>query len=489
MVIAIVRDITERKRVEKELRRARDELEMRVEERTAELIKTNTALEAEIAERERMEQHRELRFALTRILAEPLTNEKTIPKLLQVLCESSGWDFGEIWLVDPDSDHLRCNGVWHASSEEAAELGRVNAETTFTLGRGLPGRVWASGKSEWVTNVLADPEFLRKAIASKKKLTSALASPILSGNSVAGVIVLFSRSSRQPDDQLLRLISDVGSQICESVGRKRTEEALRESEEKFRNLAKQLEDQLIVSDRLVSIGELAASIAHEFNNPLQIILGFTQDLLSEVKASDPHREALKIVEKETVRCKEIIKNLLDFARPTRADLALSVVEPIIRNSTKLALGYLQKSEVKVEIDIQPNLPRIYADPNQLDQVLINLFFNAAEAMPKGGTLTIRAATNPVASAHADEDGGGGHFELTIAVSDTGIGIGPESVRNIFRPFFTTKKKKGMGLGLSICERIMKIHGGRISVESTRGVGTTFYLHFPLTEARDHGRVS
>jgi len=79
--------------------------------------------------------------------------------------------------------------------------------------------------------------------------------------------------------------------------------------------------------------------------------------------------------------------------------------------------------------------------------------------------------------------------LTIAVSDTGIGIGPESVRNIFRPFFTTKKKKGMGLGLSICERIMKIHGGRISVESTRGVGTTFYLHFPLTEARDHGRVS
>jgi PAS domain S-box-containing protein len=266
--------------------------------------------------------------------------------------------------------------------------------------------------------------------------------------------------------------------------RRRIEEKLRQSEARLSELAKQLERQLIASDRLVSVGELAASVAHEFNNPLQIILGFAQELLEETKPSEPHHESLTIIETETRRCREIIRNLLDFARPVETERAPSPVEPIVRNGVRLVFHYLQIAQIQVEIDIPPDLPPIYADSQQLQQVLMNLAFNAAEAMPKGGRLTIRAAKEP-----GSERRDGPGPELIIAVSDTGAGIPKENMTKIFRPFFSTKQKKGMGLGLSICERIVEAHGGRIIVESEPGTGTTFYLHFPLTEAKQYGRAS
>jgi signal transduction histidine kinase len=140
--------------------------------------------------------------------------------------------------------------------------------------------------------------------------------------------------------------------------------------------------------------------------------------------------------------------------------------------------------VVTALHLEPNLPPILADPQQLRQVLLNLAFNAAEAMPNGGTLTLRAATDFLEPARDGQERGRNKRELTIAVSDTGVGIDPDKLSSIFRPFFTTKKRKGMGLGLSICERIVKSHQGRIRAESTPGKGTTFYLHFPATEAKE-----
>lgn len=261
----------------------------------------------------------------------------------------------------------------------------------------------------------------------------------------------------------------------EIAERRQVEDKLRQSERQLSAIANELEEQLIASDRLVSIGELAASIAHEFNNPLQIILGFAQDLAREPDLPDGGLESLKIIEDEVLRCREIIRSLLDFARPRNAKLQQAVVESIVRESIKLVRSHLERSKVNVEIDVPASLPRIHGDPQQLKQVLINLVFNAAEAMPAGGTLAIRAAAGAAASAE-------GRNELVVAVSDTGTGINPDSMGSIFRPFFTTKKKRGTGLGLSVCDRIMKAHGGTVSVESKQGVGTTFYLRFPLMEA-------
>ena len=254
---------------------------------------------------------------------------------------------------------------------------------------------------------------------------------------------------------------------------------LRGSEDRPRRCANELEQQLISSNRQLCFGEMLASFAHELSNSLQIIVGFTQDVLSSAKFSQPHHEDLKIVEKEALRCSEMIRNFLNLARPTPPDLVLSTIEPIIRNSLTLAQGYQDKSRIEVEVKLQPVLPQIRANSNQVHQALMNLFFNAADAMPEGGTLTLRAATSPVDPALADENS---PRELKIAVSDTGVGMNPDTLSKVFEPFFSTKPSKGMGLGLSICDRIVKAHGGRITVESKPGVGTTFYFHFPVPNA-------
>ena len=248
--------------------------------------------------------------------------------------------------------------------------------------------------------------------------------------------------------------------------RKQVEEKLRESEGRLMAFAHQLEDHLIANDRLISVGELSASLAHEFNNPLQIILGFAQNLLQEESISEGRRQDLRIIEDEARRCRGIIRNLLDFARPTSNEPSPIVVDVIVRDSIKLVRGYLDKSKIAVDIHIPANLPSIRGDPQPLKQVLINLFFNAVDAMPAGGSLSVGAATE-------------GTSNLTIAVSDTGQGIHPETLPHIFRPFFTTKKKRGTGLGLSVCDRIIKAHGGTHHGGKQLGSRHNFLSPFPI----------
>jgi signal transduction histidine kinase len=259
----------------------------------------------------------------------------------------------------------------------------------------------------------------------------------------------------------------------EIAERKLVEERLRESESRLMSFANQLEDHLIANDRLISVGELSASIAHEFNNPLQIILGFTQNLSQEEGFSEAWQQDLQIIEEEARRCRGIIRNLLDFARPTSNEPTPIVVNAIVQDSIKLVRGYLDRYNIAVDVQVPQNLPTIRGDPQPLKQVLINLFFNAVDAMPGGGALTVGASTDD--SSH-----------LIVRVSDTGQGIYPDALPHIFQPFFTTKTKKGTGLGLAVCERIIRAHGGTISVESNPGSGTTFFLRFPLMEGKSDG---
>ena len=255
--------------------------------------------------------------------------------------------------------------------------------------------------------------------------------------------------------------------------RKRTEDALRQSEEKLRRQAEELEQQLIASGRLVSLGEITASMAHEFNNPLGIVMGFTQDLMSETDPSDPHYRSLKIIDEESKRCEKIIRDLLQFARPKSADFCPTDVSPVIEKTLGLVANHLYKQKIEAITQLEENLPKIYADSQELEQVLVNLYFNAIDAMPEGGALTVGAKLSP--------DAAQGPPEVAITVSDNGFGISPEDLRKIFLPFFTAKKKRGLGLGLPICDRIIKNHGGRIKVESQPGQGTTFEIYLPVVD--------
>lgn len=255
--------------------------------------------------------------------------------------------------------------------------------------------------------------------------------------------------------------------------RKRSEEALRQSEERLRHQAQELEQQLIASGRLVSLGEITASMAHEFNNPLGIVMGFAQDLLSETEPRDPRYRSLQIIDEETRRCEKIIQDLLQFARPKSTDLHPSDVKQIVEKSLGLVANHLYKEKIESSMEIEENLPKINADSQELEQVLVNLYFNAIDAMPQGGRLTV--SVNLVLAAS------GAPEKVAISVSDTGLGIAPEDLPKIFQPFFTANKKRGLGLGLPICNRIIKNHGGKIQVESQPGQGTTFQIFLPVVQ--------
>jgi PAS domain S-box-containing protein len=251
--------------------------------------------------------------------------------------------------------------------------------------------------------------------------------------------------------------------------RKRTEEALRQSEERLRQQAQELEQQLIMSGRLVSLGEVTASMAHEFNNPLGIIMGFVEDMLSGMEPADPDYRALQIIDEESKRCRQIVKDLMEYARPRSTDFCSTSIADAIEKTLQLVENRLYKQKVAVEKKLDPDLPRIQADSQQLQQVLVNLYLNAIDAMPEGGKLIVEAKI-------AQSDGMAA--VAVITVTDTGFGIAETDLPKIFQPFFTAKKRRGMGLGLPICQRIVKNHGGRIEVDSEPGKGTSFRIHLP-----------
>jgi signal transduction histidine kinase len=232
-----------------------------------------------------------------------------------------------------------------------------------------------------------------------------------------------------------------------------------------------LEQQLLASGRLVAVGELTASMAHEFNNPLGIILGFAHGLLADMDPADAHYHHVQIIIEEANRCERLVQELLEYGRPKSAEFALTDIEQIIRKTMDLVQPRAAKNHVQSAITIDDQLQQIHGDGQQLQQVLLNLSLNAVEAMPNGGTLKIAAVVDDV-------------NQMSVTVADTGIGIDAEILPRIFQPFFTSKKGRGLGLGLPICDRIVKSHNGKIDVSSELGRGTIFKIRLPLKPVGD-----
>jgi two-component system NtrC family sensor kinase len=229
----------------------------------------------------------------------------------------------------------------------------------------------------------------------------------------------------------------------------------------------QTQQELLHKERLASMGQLAAGVAHEINNPLGTILLFSDVMYKEAPEDDPRRDDLKMIINETTRCKNIVADLLNFARQQEVLAQETDVHALLE---KVVEGvHLQPifKEAEIVRRFSPDLPTIQADPAQLQQVFVNLLNNAAEAMEGGGTITL--ATRPVDSQWVE-----------IKVSDTGCGIPEENLGKLFTPFFTTKALgKGTGLGLSIVYGIIKMHRGQIAVQSQVGQGTTFTVTLPV----------
>lgn len=401
--------------------------------------------------------------AVTLALAESETPEAAWSKIVSVLGEGLDCQLGVLWIVNKQQAVIECHETWVSP---AADFTGCEKRPPLARGEGLPGQVWAAERSIWLADIRQENGTPRRGLPAHKSLRSAFAFPIKMRNEVLGVIECFSTEIRQADEDLAAMTEAIGGEIGQFIERMRAEAALRQSEEHLRNQAQQLEQQLLASGRLVAVGELTASMAHEFNNPLGIILGFAQGLLGSMDPADPNYHHVQIIAEEAKRCEKLVQELLEFGRPKNADFAPTDVDQIIRKTVDLVQNHAGKNHVETATQVDDQLPRIHADPQQLQQVLLNLSLNAVDAMPKGGTLTVAAAAN-------------GADQMTLTVSDTGIGIDADVLPKIFQPFFTSKKRRGLGLGLPICDRIVKSHGGKIEVTSEPGRGTRFIIHLPL----------
>jgi len=250
---------------------------------------------------------------------------------------------------------------------------------------------------------------------------------------------------------------------------------------------KRMEQQLIRSDRLASLGTLVAGIAHEINNPLGIIAGYAEALLD--RAGDPgllavgefedFPEYLRTIHHEIFRCKSILQSLLEFARPSGGTFREIDINELIKEVLLLLQHRTARLQHRIDLRLTRELPKISADAGSLRQVLMNLLLNAIYFTPEGGSITITTtAENPVRPGLAAE---GRRIRLTVR--DTGAGIPPEVAGKIFDPFFTTKPVgEGTGLGLTISHRIVEEHGGSIDVESAPGEGTAFVITLPSVGA-------
>jgi two-component system NtrC family sensor kinase len=180
---------------------------------------------------------------------------------------------------------------------------------------------------------------------------------------------------------------------------------------------------------------------------------------------------VQIIAEEARRCEKLVQELLEFGRPRKAEFTEVDVKPIVEKTLDLISNRAAKSRVGTSVSVADDLPRVRADMQQIQQMLLNLSLNAIDAMPQGGQLTLGAA----------KDGSSG---ITLIVADTGAGISSEMLRRIFQPFYTANKRRGLGLGLPICDRIAKAHGGSISVESQPNRGTTFRIYLPINADGD-----
>lgn len=247
------------------------------------------------------------------------------------------------------------------------------------------------------------------------------------------------------------------------------EEIERRSEdlEKANRELKETQAQLIQTEKLSSLGQLAAGVAHELNNPLTGIMTFSHLLRNAIK-DESARGDLEIIIRETTRCKEIIKGILDFSRETSPQQKSCSINDIISRTLSILERQWLFHNIRIEKSMEVQLPEIWIDDNQIQQVIMNIALNAAEAMNGEGTLSIASMINRQAD------------YIEVRIRDTGPGIRPEHLTKIFDPFFTTKDpQKGTGLGLSISYGIIQKHYGDIRVESTVGKGTTFIIKLPV----------
>jgi PAS domain S-box-containing protein len=426
------------------------------------------AIAADITERKREEARLAAQHAVTRVLAEAPTLASATPLVLQAICESLDWSVGAIWRVDQADKLLRCVETWHIPRAQFKEFDQRTHSLTFPLGVGLPGRVWEQARPAWIEDVPHDANFPRASIAAKEGLHAAFGFPILLGTEVRGVLEFFSHEIQQPDRRLLEMMSAIGSQIGQFIERKAAEEALRMYARDLETARKRAEE----ATRAKS--EFLANISHEIRTPMNAMIGMTELALA-TRITREQREYLNAIQSSANALLTLVNDLLDFSKIEARKLQLERVAFNLRDALEDAMRVLapraDQKGLELVCHIHPEIPAtVVGDPLRLRQIVVNLVGNAIK-FTNHGEVVLGVQAGPR---------GNGDVQLRFSVTDTGIGIPPEKQAVIFEAFSqadssTTRRYGGTGLGLAISAQLVELMGGRISVQSEPGRGSTFHF--------------
>jgi len=407
------------------------------------------------------EQRRAAELAVLNKVGQAITSILDLDEVLTLVMTEVramlGVEAASVLLHDAQHDEL----IFTADAGPATET-LVGTRMPATMG--IAGWVIQRGQQVLVDDVRNDARFYDGIDAVTGLTTrSLLAVPLVHKGRVIGVIEAINKADGVFDKYDQNLLNTLAGSAAVAIENAR----LYESEQEQRRLLEQSQAQLVQSEKLAATGRLAASLAHEINNPFQAIHNSLQIMLNFSLEPEEQREYLQTAEEEVERLIDLTDRILDFARRPQRNMELVNLNDVIEKTLALADKYFQHRNILLQRDLSPDLPDTLAASDELGQVFLNLVINAVDAMPEGGDLRV--------SSYLAEDG-----RRAVAFSDTGRGIPHEHLDRIFEPFFSTKEG-GTGLGLSVSYSVVERHGGDITVQSTEGEGTTFTVWLPAPE--------
>jgi signal transduction histidine kinase/integral membrane sensor domain MASE1/CheY-like chemotaxis protein len=434
---------------------------------------TGLILAGAIGERALGDRFRAADYAATHALAESANLRDGASGVLRAVCQSLDWDFGAVWLVDPDAHELRCLESWHAPERAFPAFTDATRRRTFTRGIGLPGRVWASGDPAWIPDVVVDTNFPRAESAASEGLHGAFAVPFRRGSEVLGVIEFFNRELQEPDADLLVRIAALGSQIGQFIERQRAELAREDLLARERAARSEAE----LANRAKD--EFLAMLGHELRNPLGAITNATHVL--ELGASDARITASRaILTRQTAHLTRLVDDLLDVARVQSGRVELQREAVDLGKVVERCVETLGPAENSREISLSTPSLIVDGDPARLDQIVTNLLANALKFTAPGGHVWV--------SVDRERD------RAVLRVRDDGIGISAELLPRVFDLFVQAdrsldRSKGGLGLGLTLVKRLVELHSGTVSAHSEGpDRGSEFVVELPLATGDESGKA-
>jgi two-component system CheB/CheR fusion protein len=414
----------------------------------------------DISERVRSDRRRLAQYTVGSLLAGSWTLEEASSAILQTITSIGDWALSALWIYDESIGRLRCRAYWHSGAPQFEKFGQLSSAVQFSMGEGLPGRVWASNEPLWIYDVVVDQNFPRAPAAREAGLHGGFAFPLLAGRAINGVIELFSERVVEPDPDLLQLVTALGSQIGLFIERRRVEKEL--------ELAKEnAEAASAAKDRFL------ATLSHELRTPLNPILLWADGVLNQAGLDPEMEHGLRMVCRNVELEARLIDDMLDLTRIARGKLELRL-EPadaheLVQHAIEIVRADVNCRHIQLSIALEAASHQVNVDPPRMQQVFWNILRNACKFTADNGSVSVRSYNGTPNS-------------ITIEIADTGIGIEPVFLEKIFDAFEQLEmRREGLGLGLAISKALVEMHGGSIRAQSEgRGKGSTFSVTLPVT---------